>query len=113
VVRYDTNFIYWIVNGEVAVMVIFSVKIRAMFRAMVLVLVMVKFMVMVEVMGKFKIKDMENMIPILYTGTMMTRSRSWKESWLESDSWTWYFSRSGSWPRSGSWSGSWAWSGSR
>jgi len=91
-------------------------KVKVMVMVMVKAMVMVLFMVIVMVMGKdkFMVRVMEwlTMIPILYTGTMNSDSKSWLRSWR------WSSSLSGSisllwsrfYERSLVWSFSWRWS---
>jgi len=93
--------------------------VRFMVKGVDKVIVMDRFMVIIMVMGRVFVRVVDGFamkISILYTGTMMARTQSWKESQSWSGSWAWTVTRSRpwtrswsiSWERSNSWSESWA-----
>ena len=111
--------IYWSVEPKVRVMgmVMDMVRVRVIFKFMVIV--SVKDMVMVNVMGQVHFMEWFAMnTAVLYTGAFSTisrtRTRSWSRSlsmsFSDSDSWSgsreWTWSWSMLWVRSISWSGS-------
>jgi len=114
----DTNFIYWIVDYEIMVMVKSLVKFIVVVIFKMLVKIIFKFRVIFMVMGMVSVKvavmEIVAMTPILYTGALNPESRSWSGSrvWSMSRSWSWSISGSGSdsWSWSDSWSRSLPWS---
>ena len=113
--------IYWSVEPKVRVMgmVMDMVRVRVIFKFMVIV--SVKDMVMVNVMGQVHFMEWFAMTAVLYTGVLrpvscswagsfsrsrsLSRSKLWTNSWSESQLWSISSSWSLSWSRAVSWRG--------